>query len=154
MTKTTGIPGAIHDFPNHAFRTTRFQGTAQSFSTTLHVMDVRADNHGRPLPKARFPAAPGDGEKLLTFGHPGVGVRNVRKRFGPKSSCLCCSSSLKFLRKKKNLASRKRKTTPLTKLGKKTPNKRSEGKTKPAFALIRKVNSTWRGSSTGGHKRS
>ena len=26
--------------------------------------------------------------------HPGVRVRNVRRKFGPKSLCLCCSSSL------------------------------------------------------------
>ena len=40
-------------------------------------MDVRAENRGRPHQKVRFP------------GHPGVRVRNVRGKFGPKSLCLC-----------------------------------------------------------------
>ena len=31
---------------------------AQSFATTLQVMDVRAENRGRPHQKVRFPAAP------------------------------------------------------------------------------------------------
>ena len=30
---------------------------AQSFSTTLRVMDIRAQNHGRPRQKVPFPAA-------------------------------------------------------------------------------------------------
>ena len=62
----------------------------QSFSATLQVMDVRAENHGRPHQKVRFPAAPVVGRKFLTLGHPGVRVRNVRGKSGPKSLCLCC----------------------------------------------------------------
>ena len=33
------------------------------------------------------------GRSLLTPGHPGVSVRNVRRKSGPKSLCLCCFSS-------------------------------------------------------------
>ena len=62
----------------------------QSFSTTLRVMDVRAENRGRPHQKVRFPAAPVVGRNFLTPGHPGVRVRNVRAKSGPKSLCLCC----------------------------------------------------------------
>ena len=62
----------------------------QSFSTTLRVMDVRAENRGRPHQKVRFPAAPVVGRNFLTLGHPGVRVRNVRGKSGPKSLCLCC----------------------------------------------------------------
>ena len=53
-------------------------------------MDVRAENRGRPHPKVRFPAAPVVGRNFLTPGHPGVRVRNVRAKSGPKSLCLCC----------------------------------------------------------------
>ena len=53
-------------------------------------MDVRAENRGRPHQKVRFPAAPVAGRNFLTPGHPGVRVRNVRGKFGPKSLCLCC----------------------------------------------------------------
>ena len=67
----------------------------QSFSTTLRVMDVRAENRGRPHQKVRFSAAPVMGRNFLTPGHPGVRVRNVRGKSGPKSLCLCCFSSLK-----------------------------------------------------------
>ena len=56
-----------------------------SFPTTLRVMDVRAENHGRPHQKVRFPAAPLVGRNFLTPGHPGVRVRNVRGKSGPKS---------------------------------------------------------------------
>ena len=63
---------------------------AQSFSTTLRVMDVRAENRGRPHQKVRFPAAPVVGRNFLTAGHLGVRVRNVRGKSGPKSLCLCC----------------------------------------------------------------
>ena len=66
----------------------------QSFSTTLRVMDVRAENRGRPHQKVRFSAAPVMGRNFLTPGHPGVRVRNVRGKSGPKSLCLCCFSSL------------------------------------------------------------
>ena len=38
----------------------------QSFSTTLRVMDVRAENRGRPHQKLRFPAAPAEGRNVLT----------------------------------------------------------------------------------------
>ena len=66
---------------------------AQSFSTTLRVMDVRAENRGRPHQKVRFPAAPVVGRNFLTPGHSGVRVRNSRGESGPKSLCLCCFSS-------------------------------------------------------------
>ena len=62
----------------------------QSFLATLRVMDVRAENRGRPHQKVRFPAAPVVGRNFLTPGHPGVRVRNVRGKSGPKSLCLCC----------------------------------------------------------------
>ena len=62
----------------------------QSFSRTLRVMDVRTKNRGRPHREVRFPAAPLVGRNFLTPGHPGVRVRNVRRKFGPKSLCLCC----------------------------------------------------------------
>ena len=62
----------------------------QSFSATLRVMDVRAENRGRPRRKVRFPVAPVVGRNFLTPGHPGTRVRNVRGKFGPKSLCLCC----------------------------------------------------------------
>ena len=38
---------------------------AQSFSRTLRVMDVRAENHGRPQQTVRFPATPVMGRNLL-----------------------------------------------------------------------------------------
>ena len=66
----------------------------QSFSKTLRVMDVRAENRGRPQQKVRFSAAPVTGRNFLTQGRPGVRVRNVRGKSGPKSLCLCCFSSL------------------------------------------------------------
>ena len=53
-------------------------------------MDVRAENRGRPHQKVRFPAAPVVGRNFLTPWHPGVRVRNVRGKSGPKSLCLCC----------------------------------------------------------------
>ena len=62
----------------------------QSFSTTLRVMDVRTENHGRPRQKGRFPAAPVVRRNFSTPGDPGVRVRNVRGKSGPKSLCLCC----------------------------------------------------------------
>ena len=53
--------------------------------------------HGRPrqkswtsAPKVRFSAAPVMGRNFLTRGRPGVRVRNVRGKSGPKSLCLCC----------------------------------------------------------------
>ena len=62
----------------------------QSFSKTLRVMDVRAKNRGRPHQKVRFSAAPVMGRNFLTQGRPGVRVRNVRGKSGPKSLWLCC----------------------------------------------------------------
>ena len=41
-------------------------------------MDVRAENRGRPHQKMPVPAAPVLGRNLLTPGHPGARVRNVR----------------------------------------------------------------------------
>ena len=38
----------------------------------------------------RFPAAPVVGRDFLTPGHSGIRVRNVRRKSGPKSLCLCC----------------------------------------------------------------
>ena len=35
-----------------------------------------------------FPVGPRDREKLLTSGHLGVRVKNVRRISGPKSACL------------------------------------------------------------------
>ena len=64
------------------------------FSRTLRVMDVRAENRGRPHQKVRFPAAPVVRRNFLTPGHSGVRVRNVRGKSGPKSLCLYCFSSL------------------------------------------------------------
>ena len=54
--------------------------------------------HGRPrrkswtsAPKSAFSRGPDGGERnFLTLGHPGVRVRNVRGKSGPKSLCLCC----------------------------------------------------------------
>ena len=60
----------------------------QTFSTALRVVDVRSKNRGRPHQKVRF--APVVGTNFLTPGHPGVRVRNVRGKSGPKSLCLCC----------------------------------------------------------------
>ena len=62
----------------------------QSFSTTLRVMDVRAENRGRLHQKVRFPVAPLVGEKLFDPGASSGRVRNVRGKSGPKSLCLCC----------------------------------------------------------------
>ena len=58
----------------------------QSFSTTLRVMDVRAENRGRPHQKVRFSAAPVVGRNFLTPGHPGARVGNVRAKSGPTLS--------------------------------------------------------------------
>ena len=40
--------------------------SGQSSSRTLRVMDVRAENCGRPHQKVRFPAAPVTGRNVLT----------------------------------------------------------------------------------------
>ena len=58
------------------------------FSRTPRVMDVRAENHVRPHQNVLFPAAPVVGRNFLTCGHPGVRVRNVCGKSGPKSLCL------------------------------------------------------------------
>ena len=76
----------------------------QSFSTTLRVMDVRAENRGRPHQKVRFPAAPVVGRNFLTPGHSGVRVRNVRRKSGPKSLCLCCFFFPEFLQRTAHLS--------------------------------------------------
>ena len=44
-------------------------------------MHVRTDNRGHPHQDVRFPVAPVTGRNLLTPGHLGVRVRNVRKIF-------------------------------------------------------------------------
>ena len=62
----------------------------QSFSRTLLVMDVRAENRGRPRQKVHFSAALVMGRNFFNPGHPGIRVRNVRGKSGPKSVCLCC----------------------------------------------------------------
>ena len=62
----------------------------QSFSRTLRVMDVRAENRGRPHQKVRFSAASVMGRNFLTQGRPGIRVRDVRGKSGPKCLCLCC----------------------------------------------------------------
>ena len=51
----------------------------QSFSTTLQVMDVHTWNHGRLHQKVRVPVAPVVGRNLLTTGHLGTRVMNVRE---------------------------------------------------------------------------
>ena len=53
-------------------------------------MDVRAENRGRPHQKVSFSAVPVLGRNFSTPGHPGVRVRNVRGKSGPKNLCLCC----------------------------------------------------------------
>ena len=53
-----------------------------------------SENRGRLHQKMRFPAAPVVERNFLTPGHPGVRVRNVHGKSGPKSLCLCCFSSL------------------------------------------------------------
>ena len=52
-----------------------FFGT--KFFDNPRVMDVRAENHGRPHQKVHSPAAPVVGRNLLTPGHPSVRIRNV-----------------------------------------------------------------------------
>ena len=56
----------------------------RSFFTTLRVMDVRAENRGRPHQTVRFPAAPVVGRNFLTPGHSGVRVRSVRGKSDQK----------------------------------------------------------------------
>ena len=65
-----------------------------SWTSAPEIVDVRAGNRGRPHQKVRFPAAPMVKRNILTLGHPGVRVRNVRGKSGPKNLCLCCFSSL------------------------------------------------------------
>ena len=52
----------------------------QSFSTTLRVMDVRAENCERPHQKVRFPAAPVVGRNFWTPGHSGVRGQECPRR--------------------------------------------------------------------------
>ena len=40
--------------------------------------------------KCVFPAGPVTGRNFLTLGHPGVRVRNIRRRFAPNHLCLLC----------------------------------------------------------------
>ena len=67
-------------------------------------MDVRTKNCGRPHQKVRFPAAPVVERTFLTRGHPGLRVRNVRRRSGPETqklhACVAFSipDSVGFLR--------------------------------------------------------
>ena len=56
--------------------------------------------HGHPhrkswtsAPKSAFFCGPVLRRNFLTPGHPGVRVRNVRRKSGPKGLCLCCFSS-------------------------------------------------------------
>ena len=67
-----------------------FQQPFGSWTSAPKIVDVRAENRGRPHQKVRFPAAPVVGRNFLTPGHSGVRVRNVRRKSGPKSLCLCC----------------------------------------------------------------
>ena len=66
----------------------------QSFSRTLQVMDVRAENRGRPHQKVCFSAAPVMGRNSLTPGHPGVRVRNVHGNPSQKVYVYAVFSSL------------------------------------------------------------
>ena len=101
----------------------------QSFSTTLRVTDVRAENRGRPQQKALFPAAPVVGRNFLTPGHPGVRVRNVRGKSGLKSLCLCCFSSLMERRESKKFLEYRKWETDFLPLPVLTRQGRSTGKT-------------------------
>ena len=64
--------------------------------------------HGRPRPKS-LTSAPKSGiscgpvmvRNFLTPGQPGVRIGNVRRKFGPKSLCLCCFSFPEKNRRKK-----------------------------------------------------
>ena len=61
------------------------------FQQPFGSWDVRAEYRGHShQKKVRFPAAPVVWRNFLTPGHPGVRVRNVRGKSGPKSLCLCC----------------------------------------------------------------
>ena len=66
-------------------------------------MDVRTEKRRRPHQKVRFSAAAVMGRNFLTQGRPGVRIRNVCGKSGPKSLCLCC-----FFFPELNLAHRKR----------------------------------------------
>ena len=55
--------------------------SGQYFTRTLRVIDVRTENHGRPLAKVRvFPAAPLMGRYLSIPWHPGVRVKDVCRK--------------------------------------------------------------------------
>ena len=68
----------------------------QSFSTSLRVMDVRAENRGRPQPKVRFPVAPVVGRNSLTPGHRRKGQECPRE-IRTKKFCLGPNFRLFFL---------------------------------------------------------
>ena len=63
--------------------------SVESFSRTLRVMDVRAENRGRPHQKVGFPAAPVRCRNFLTPRHPGVRVGNVRSN-SDQRVYVCC----------------------------------------------------------------
>ena len=58
-----------------------------SWTSAPKIVDVRPK-------KCFFLRPPPMGRNFLTLGHPGVRVRNVLGKSGPKSLCLCCFSSL------------------------------------------------------------
>ena len=63
--------------------------SAQSFSGTLRVTDVCAENRGRPRQKVGFPAVPVTGRNLLTTKHLGTRVWTSAGKSSPKSLSLC-----------------------------------------------------------------
>ena len=68
----------------------RGQKINANFFCTKSFENRPDQNRGRPHQKVRFSAAPVMGRNFLTKGRPGVRVRNVRGKSGPKSLCLCC----------------------------------------------------------------
>ena len=61
----------------------------QSFSKTLRVMDVRAENRGRPHQKVRFPAAPVAGRKFLNPWASGRKGQKCPREIRTIKLCLC-----------------------------------------------------------------
>ena len=53
-----------------------------TWTSTPKIVDVRT--------RSAFSCGPVMGRNSLTPGHPGVRVRNVPRKSGPKSLCLCC----------------------------------------------------------------
>ena len=84
-----GLAGSLHP-PSLGAKKSTQTCFVQSFSKTLRGMDVRTENRGRPHQKVRFSVALVMGSNFLTQRRPGVRVRNVRGKSGPKSLCLCC----------------------------------------------------------------